>query len=217
MSIDQSTFCEMRRMARPREFDEEKVLILAVEHFWEHGYEATSIRDLAQAMGLTTASIYNAFGDKRAVYRKALDFYVERSFVERVGRFETRPPREAIEAFFAEIIERSLGDIKRKGCMLVNSALEVAPHDPEFQRVVADVLFQVEAFFRRCVQAGQDDGTIGRRQSASDIGRTLLSTLLGIRVLARTRPEKDLLEGVVRPVFALLEPNATKPLDHPVS
>jgi TetR/AcrR family transcriptional repressor of nem operon len=204
-------------MARPREFDEEKVLVLAVEHFWEHGYEATSIRDLAQAMGLTTASLYNAFGDKRAVYRKALDFYVEQSFVDRVGRFETKPPREAIEAFFGEIIQRSLGDTRRKGCMLVNSALEVAPHDPEFQRVVSDVLVQVEAFFTRCVLAGQRDGTIGRSQSASDMGRALLGTLLGIRVLARTRPERDLLEGLIRPVFALLEPDAKAQLDHPVS
>jgi TetR/AcrR family transcriptional repressor of nem operon len=204
-------------LARPREFDEEKVLALAVERFWEHGYEATSIRDLAQVMGLTTASIYNAFGDKRAVYRKALDYYVERSFVDRVGRFETRPPREAIEAFFTEIIDRSLADTHRKGCMLVNSALEVAPHDPEFQRVVAEVLLQVEDFFRRSVQAGQDDGTIGRRQSANDMGRTLLSMLLGIRVLARTRPERDLLDGLIRPVFALLEPDARMQLDHSAS
>src|SRR5438045_3890624 len=91
-------------MARPREFDEEKVLQLAVEQFWERGYEATSIRDLAQAMGLTTASIYNAFGDKRAVYRRALDFYVEQSFGDRVGRFEKKPPRDAIQSFFNEII-----------------------------------------------------------------------------------------------------------------
>jgi TetR/AcrR family transcriptional repressor of nem operon len=202
-------------MARPREFDEKKVLVLAVEHFWVHGYEATSIRDLARAMGLTTASIYNAFGDKRAVYRKALDFYVEQSFVDRVGRFETKPPREAIEAFFGEIIQRSLGDARRKGCMLVNSALEVAPHDPEFQRVISGVLIQVEAFFTRCVLAGQRDGTIGSGQSAPDMGRALLGALLGIRVLSRTRPERDLLEGLVKPVFALLEPDAKEQLNRP--
>ncbi|NKK82256.1 TetR/AcrR family transcriptional regulator [Rhizobium leguminosarum] len=193
-------------MARPREFDEERVLLLAVERFWEQGYEATSIRDLAQAIGLTTASIYNAFGDKRAFYRKALEFYVERSFGDRVGRFETKPPREAIGAFFNEIVERSLSDTKRKGCMLVNSALEVAPHDDEFQRVVAQVLVQVETFFRRCVERGQKDGSINRCQNASDMAGTLLGTLLGIRVLARTRPERDLLEGLIRPIFALLEP-----------
>lgn len=204
-------------MARPREFDEETVLTLAVEHFWEHGYEATSIRDLAHVMGLTTASIYNTFGDKRALYRRALDFYVERSFGDRVGRFETRPPREAIHAFFEEIIERSLADTRRKGCMLVNSALEIAPHDDEFQRVVAEVLVQVEAFFKRCVQAGQDDGSISRTQNASELAGMLLSTLLGIRVLARMRPEKDLLQGLIKPVFASLVPHAEKQLDPSLS
>ena len=200
-------------MARPREFDEEMVLALAVEQFWERGYEATSIRDLAQAMGLTTASIYNAFGDKRAVYRRALDFYVARSFMERVGRFEPKPPRDAIRAFFSEIIARSLSDTKRKGCMLVNSALEVAPHDEEFQRVVGGVLIQVEGFFLRCVTRGQEDGTISRRQEASDLSRTLLATLLGVRVLARARPEKELLEGLVRPIFALLESDEASKLE----
>lgn len=194
-------------MARPREFDEEATLRRAVELFWERGYEATSIRDLAQAMELTTASIYNAFGDKRSVYRMALDFYVAGSFGDRVGRFEKLPPYEAIAAFFTEIIDRSLNDTKRKGCLLVNSALEVAPHDEEFQRVVTDVLNEVEAFFRRCVEAGQADGSISDRQDLADLGRTLLSTLLGIRVLARTRPERDLLEGLVRPVFYMLRPD----------
>jgi TetR/AcrR family transcriptional repressor of nem operon len=203
-------------MARPREFDEEKVLMLAVEQFWERGYEATSIRDLAQAMGLTTASVYNAFGDKRAVYRRALDFYIEQSFGDRVGRFESKPPLLAIKAFFDEIIERSLGDVKRKGCMLVNSALELAPHDEEFQRVVAEVLVQVEGFFLRCVQRGQDDGTITGRQAASDLAGTLLSTLLGIRVLARTRPERALLEGLIKPVLGVLEPVAATHLESAV-
>ncbi|MFL9880606.1 TetR family transcriptional regulator [Herbaspirillum rhizosphaerae] len=194
-------------MARPREFDETAALDAAVQCFWARGYEATSVRDLAESMGITGASLYNAFGDKRALYRRALDRYVEQSFLDRVGRFENQmPPRAAIAAFFNEIIKRSLADKDRKGCMLVNSALEVAPHDPEFQRVVADVLLQVEAFFRRCVAAGQSDGSISSRQSAEDMGRLLLSTLLGIRVLARTRPERALLEGLVRPVAALLDP-----------
>ena len=98
-------------MARPREFEESDVLDAAVQCFWSRGYEATSTRDLAEKMGITGASLYNAFGDKRALYRRALDHYVEQSFGDRVGRFEGKfPPREAIGAFFKEIIERSLSD-----------------------------------------------------------------------------------------------------------
>lgn len=192
-------------MARPREFDETAVLQAAVRCFWSQGYEATSVRDLAHNMGITGASLYNAFGDKRALYRRSLDHYIANSFGDRVRRFESElPPLDALKAFFAEIIERSITDKERKGCMLVNSALELAPHDKEFRRVVAGVLGDVEAFFRRCVEAGQSSGKITTAQSAEDLARLLLSVLLGIRVLARSRPKRELLEGAVRPVFAFL-------------
>jgi len=193
-------------LARPREFDETAVLDAAIRCFWAKGFEATSVRDLADEMGITGASLYNAFGDKRALYRRALDQYIADSFVERSHRIEsTLPPREAIGAFFREIIARSLGDKQRKGCMLVNTALELAPHDPEFQRVVAQVFVRIEAFFRRLIQAGQRDGTIAASQPANDLARLLLGALLGIRVLARARPERELLEGLARPALALLD------------
>ncbi len=200
-------------MARPREFDEEAVLDLAVQCFWEQGFEATSIRDLAARTGITGASLYNAFGDKRALYRRSLDFYVEHSFGERSARLEGMlPPREAIIAFFREIIERSLGDPKARGCMMVNSALEAGPRDAEFRAVVAGVLGRVEAFFRRCAEAGQRDGSIPLTHDAEDLGRFLLSVQLGIRVLARTAPERDQLEGALGPVLAVLgaSPNEGK-------
>ncbi|WP_397453013.1 TetR/AcrR family transcriptional regulator [Pseudomonas sp. NA-150] len=197
-------------MARPREFDEATVLDAAIQRFWAHGYEATSIRDLVQHTGITGASLYNAFGDKRALYQRALEHYVEQNTRTRILRLETTlPPRQAIATFFGEIIERSLGDPQCKGCMLVNAALEVAPHDAEFQQAIAEVLTQLEAFFRRCVIAGQSAGEISTAQPADDLGRLFLGVLLGIRVLARSRPERDLLEGLVRPALALLGSPAT--------
>src|SRR5271169_2851408 len=98
-------------MARPREFDEPTVLDAAMQRFWEYGYEATSVRDLAHAMGITGASLYNAYGDKRSLFRRSLDYYLDLSFRERIDRFEGNlPPRRAIEAFSAEIKERPLHD-----------------------------------------------------------------------------------------------------------
>ncbi|BCF94998.1 TetR/AcrR family transcriptional regulator [Paraburkholderia largidicola] len=195
-------------MARPREFDENAVLDAAALQFWIYGYTATSVRDLAQGMGITGASLFNAFGDKRSLFERALAHYIERSFGDRVSRFErSLPPLEAIKAFFREIVERSVRDRDRKGCLLVNSALEVAPHDADFQGMITNVLMEVEAFFLRCVRAGQRAGEISTAQPADDLARLLLGAHLGIRVLARVRPERALLEGVVRPVLALLEPN----------
>jgi TetR/AcrR family transcriptional repressor of nem operon len=192
-------------MARPREFDEAAVLDAAVECFWSRGYEATSVRDLIKETGLTGASLYNAFGDKRALYEKALDHYVEGSIADRIRRCQELPPREAIGAFFAEILKRSLGDPQHKGCMLVNAALDVAPHDPGFQKLVAEVLAHIERFFLGCVRAGQAGGVITRSVAAKDLARHLLGVLMGVRVLARVRPERALLEGVVGAALTLLD------------
>lgn len=196
-------------MARPREFDENAVLDAAVQCFWLRGYEATSIRALTERMNITGASLYNAFGDKRSLYRRALEHYMEQGFAARAERLEThRPPREAIHAFLEEIVELSLHDGEHRGCLLVNSVLEVAPHDAEFQRLVAGILVRVEAFFHRCVLAGQRDGSIRTQQPADDLARLLLGMLMGIRVLARARPEPELLRGLLYPAWALLDGQA---------
>jgi TetR/AcrR family transcriptional repressor of nem operon len=193
-------------MPRPREFDEAAALDAATACFWTRGYEATSTRELAAKMGIVGASLYNAFGDKRALFRRALDRYVDRGFGDRAARLErSLPPRAAIQAFFDDVIERTVNDPERKGCLLVNSALDVGPHDPEFHRLIRKTLKRVEAFFGRCVAAGQLNGTISTAHSAEDLGRMLLAILLGIRVLARSRPQRGVLEGLLRPVSALLD------------
>jgi TetR/AcrR family transcriptional repressor of nem operon len=197
-------------MARPREFDEGAVLDAAVHCFWRGGYEATSVRDLIENTGLTGASIYNAFGDKRAFYRKALAHYIEESIADRIRRCESMAPRAAIGAFFSEILKRSLSDEEHKGCMLVNAALEVAPHDAEFSDEVAGVLALIEAFFLGRVAAGQADGTITASLTAEDLARHLLGVLIGIRVLARVRPERAMLEGAISGAFALLDSGADR-------
>ncbi|WGF87836.1 TetR/AcrR family transcriptional regulator [Marinivivus vitaminiproducens] len=195
-------------MARPREFDEEAVLDAAVQCFWSRGYEATSIRDLIEKTGLTGASLYNAFGDKRAFYQRALDHYVKGSIGERIRRCEAMAPLEAIESFLGEVVGRSLRDREHKGCMLVNTALDAASHDPAFQAAVAGVLSRIEAFFLCNVRQGQADGSITTSHAAEDLARHLLGVLMGVRVLARVRPDRALLEGAVRPALALLASDA---------
>ncbi|WP_158802524.1 TetR/AcrR family transcriptional regulator [Acidisoma sp. L85] len=193
-------------MARPREFDEEVVLDAAIQCFWNRGFEATSVKDLIERTGITAASLYNAFGDKRSIYQAALDHYVEISIGARIQRCETLPPRAAIGAFFDEILRRSLTDKEHKGCLVVNSALEMAPHDPEFRKSIARVLERLEAFFLGCVETGQADGTVSRSAPPEALAQHLLGVLMGLRVLARVRPERALLGGVVSTALVLLEP-----------
>jgi TetR/AcrR family transcriptional repressor of nem operon len=192
-------------MPRPREFDESTVLDAAMRCFWRRGYEQTSVRELAQEMGITGASVYNAFGDKRSLYRRALEHYLEQSVRDRVVRLSPLPSLSALRAFFDEIVERSVSDKQRRGCMLVNSALEIAPYDPEFRKLVSDEMVLIESFFCRCIAAGQQDGSITLKRPAEELAKVLLSVLLGVRVLARTRPERAVLESAASGALALLK------------
>jgi TetR/AcrR family transcriptional repressor of nem operon len=192
-------------MARPREFDEGVVLDAAVQCFWARGYQSTSIKDLMEKTGLTAASLYNAYGDKRAMFRTALDHYIENSIGKRIRRCEALPPREAIRAFFDDILSRSINDRERKGCLLVNSALEMAPHHPEFKQTIAETLKRIESFFLACVEKGQADGSITSPRPAVGLAQHLLGVLMGIRVLARVRPERALLNGAIGTALTSLD------------
>ena len=193
-------------MARPREFDEVTALEAAIECFWQRGYEATSVRDLADKMGISAPSLYNAYGDKHALFVQALERYLDHSTRARIKRLEdSLPPKQAVRRFIEEIIARSVNDRERRGCFLINSALEVAPHDRELGALIADRLAEIEAFFYRSIKAAQAAGEMPRERNAKDLARLLLGVLLGIRVLARSKPERALLEGVARPALALLD------------
>src|SRR6185312_10353403 len=95
-------------MARPRAFDEAQVLGAAADVFWAKGYEATSTRDLSAVTGLTTSSIYAAFGDKRELFHRALDHYLTQTLRANIARLEQgASPSRAIADFFLDIIDRS--------------------------------------------------------------------------------------------------------------
>ena len=193
-------------MARVKAFDEERALDKAVDCFWSRGYEATSVRDLGEAMEIGGASLYNAFGDKRTLFVKCLERYANRSSRERMARIEEKhAPKEAIRAFLSEIIERSLKDPDCKGCLLVNSALVVAPHDAAIGKAVAGYLDEIRDFFRRNIEAARRAGTVPKAIDAEIVSGHLLGVLMGIRALTRVKPDRKLLESVAHPALALLD------------
>ncbi len=178
-------------MARPRQFDEQKTLEAVADAFWARGYEATSTRELAERTGLTVTSLYNAFGDKRALFQRALEHYLDATLRERIDRLEkSLAPSEAIAAFFHEVIERSLSDTQQRGCFLVNSALEATPEAPELRAAIAAEIDAIRAFFRRCLLAGRRSGEVPSSVSAAEASAHLLTVMLGLRVMARVHPDR---------------------------
>ena len=188
-----------------KQFNESDVLDKAMQAFWARGYEATSIQDLVDCMGIKRGSIYAAFGDKRALFLKSLEHYEthhRRAWLDSLR--EGHDPRTAILSVFEGAISVAVSDHNRSGCFLINTAVELSPHDAGVADAVAKGLFETETFFRDAIEDGQLSGDISISIDADETARTLLGLLTGLRVLARSRPERPLLQALANQASALL-------------
>lgn len=194
-------------MARPRQFDESAALEQVVRQFWVRGYEATSVRDLEAATGIGMASLYNAFGGKRALFRAALEHYSEQQTHACLQDIDSIPsPAGRIRAFVTRVIDAALKDPDRMGCLMINTAIELAPHDPEIAAIVTSHLLKVEHFFHRNFEAAVAAGEAFPDVSPEDAARSFSTLMFGLRVLARACPDRRVMEGALRPLLALLKP-----------
>lgn len=177
-------------------FNVEKTLQKVMQAFWAHGYEATSLQDLVDCTQVNRASLYTTYGGKRDLFLAALCLYtkVRRTRLTELERCNS--PREAVRQLFQGFVEQAVRDKARRGCFLTNTALELAAHDAETARIVAKSQANLEAFFRRMVEAGQAKGEIPANLDPVATSQGLLAALLGLLVLARSRPDRKLLQGV---------------------
>ena len=195
-------------MPRKKEFDVDLVLDKAMNAFWKHGYEATSLNDLLDCMQIRRASLYNAFGDKHTLFLETLrryDVIYRQAEVERRGHMSS--PRQAILGLFRDAVTAVVKHGSRKGCFLINTALELSPHDSEVAEIVREALIHMEQqFFRKMIDKARASGEIPESVRPAPTARALLSLLIGLFVLSRSRPEKLLLESIAKQAEVLLPP-----------
>lgn len=182
-------------MARPKEFDESEVLCKALEVFWRHGYEGTSLVDLLTAMGLSKSSFYETFGSKQALFREALVRYQDDKLAQLRARLDDgHPARQSIETFFRLVVDGACQKSSGRGCMSCNEAVELAPHDPAVRRQIERFLSGTEEIFAEAVRRGQADGSIDGRHDPRRLARFLTVGLNGLQVMARAKSDPDRLE-----------------------
>lgn len=161
--------------------------------FWKQGYTQTNYDELVKATGVNRASLYAAFGDKKAIFIAALKMFDERRR-HKFARWRKLPPQEALAAFFADAVEeagRRRGDC---GCFTTNTALELAPHDPDIRKIVTNSQREITAFLETAIIQAQENGSMDRSIDPHRAACALLATMLGLRVLARSRPDGISLE-----------------------
>lgn len=176
-------------MARPRSFDTATALGAALDVFWTHGYEATSITDLTEAMGIQRGSLYQAFGDKKSLFLQALESYLDSG---RAAAKETLEGAESAADGIRSWFEKAVsGCPSKKGCFLVNATVEMSPHDPDVAKITSSHWRRMEDLLEETVARGQEAGDIRTDLGAREIARLLLSTLAGAQALDRQKARRD--------------------------
>lgn len=169
-------------MGRPREFDEDAALAKILDVFWAKGFEGTSMSDLETATRLRKGSLYAAFGDKRAMYLKALALYGRTAIDEAVCVLTgIDAPERRIGKFLQSAIDAVAVENDRRGCFLCNASIDQAALDPETQRSVNGSLERLRRVLEEALSELSAIDNNRRRAAAQH----LLSVYFGLHVLAK--------------------------------
>ena len=194
------------RPGRPREFDTEAALDKAITRFSEYGFHGTSISDLNACLGLTSGSIYKAWGDKRGLFLAALDRYMElRGKAIAACLASESSGRDKIQALLTHYARLSSEAAGRTGCLVVETAVELSQADSEIASLIATQQNRREAQLRRLIEEGQLDGSIRDQLNASNLAGLLLTLQQGMRVVGKTRSDTKQMLGMVCELMKLLE------------
>ncbi|MBB5857362.1 TetR/AcrR family transcriptional regulator [Amycolatopsis umgeniensis] len=193
-------------MSRVKEFDVDAACDAALELFWRQGYEATSVSDLVAGLGIGKASLYATFGTKHQLYLTALNRYIARGNERFVEDFAGPGPaldgvRRLIGRYLAEI----LGEPGRKGCFVVNAAMEMMPKDPEVARVVERSWDALELAVRMALSRAKAQGELAATADPEELACFLLTVLQGMRVLSKGPDPAARARATAKQAIAVLE------------
>lgn len=192
-------------MGRLREFDTDEVMEAVINAFWNRGYEATSLADLMAATGLQKGSIYKAFGDKRSLFLKALQSYLDRVYSLSLQAMDEPNSEQALSTWFQLLLDSAARPSEAKGCFALNSLIEMAPHDPDVARMLEYQHSRIGKLLERAIAQGQKDGVFRRDLSAQQLRQVLLVVANGTLASSRASFLQSALPDVAASVLAVLK------------
>ncbi len=193
-------------MARRKEFEPVEVLDKAMELFRRRGYQATSMQDLVDHLGINRQSLYDTFGDKRELFLATLDRYFDVSVCEQLKMLdEPGSALAAIRRFFESLVKLTGTDAARKGCMVVNSAVELALHDEDARSRVAAVFSWIEETFRKTLVRAQENAELDERHDPRALARFFTWFMVGRNVLAKAGASRKSMQDAVEMALSVLD------------
>lgn len=192
-------------MGRNKGFNPEKALERAMDLFWLQGYEATSVQNLCDFMGIKKGSLYDTFGNKRSLYLAALERYRRLNKLPKGTPEEMGSAKAVIVALFKDLVDLSVEDEQCRGCFVVNTIVELGAKDSTFAQFGEAVRQEYEAFFYGLLSAAAEAGEIAPNKNFTALSRTLTSAIFGLRVTAKTTRDRAVLQDIARTTLAILE------------
>ncbi|MER6567916.1 helix-turn-helix domain-containing protein [Streptomyces sp. NPDC001093] len=194
-------------MARTKEFDPDAALQSALELFWRRGYEATSMADLVEHLGIGRASLYATFGNKHELYLKALERYEESGLTRIVRELSQAGPalpavRAVVRRYAAEAADERL---RLHGCLITNTAAELAPRDPAAARRVERNWDHLETLLHSALVRAQNQGELPADRDPLALARTLLVLMQGLRVVGKASADPARVRDAAEQALALLD------------
>lgn len=191
-------------VGRPREFDRTVALEQAMDEFWVKGYEATSIEDLLGQMHINRGSLYDTFGDKRTLFLETLQHYSDQTLSQLHGMFEAQgSPLGNIRLLF-ESIQQKMSKIGSHGCLIGNTAIELATHDQEIANLVAGHFQRVEGLLRRTLERADARGELHADADTRALARFLVGALNGLTALSKAGVNRAVTRDMVRVTMSTL-------------
>lgn len=193
-------------MARTKVFDEEIVLNKAVNLFWEKGYNGTSAQDLVDELGISRSSLYDTYGDKFQLFKNSLLQYRKKFAGAMIEMIEKSVDYEkTLKDIFQYVVTESLQEKCSKGCFMVNSSIELAPHNSEIAQIVNDNMKDIEDALFRLIKKGQDIGQFSTSHSARSLARFIFNTISGLRVASKSGTDKKVFDDIVKVTLSALK------------
>ncbi|HEY8894673.1 MAG TPA: TetR/AcrR family transcriptional regulator [Niastella sp.] len=193
-------------MPKVKQFDEVEVLKKAKDVFTEKGYNGTSMDDLVQATGLSRSSIYDTFGDKHGLFLRTLDQYKTAQLDDLTQlQAKTDSPKKKIRIIFDYTVKDILTDEERKGCMLVNASMEMSCVDKVIAKAALESMEEMEGHLYMLIKEGQAKGEIAKKASPKALARYLYNSLMGLRMVGKSRPDADALREIVKVTLSILD------------
>lgn len=183
---------------RPRKFDLDEALNTALNLFWRHGYEGTSIAALAEAMGINVPSLYAAFGGKEELFQKTVDHYIKNpaSYLPEALREPTA--ERVIEKLLLGAIAMVSNPQHPNGCLLVHGALASSPLAEPIQKELVRRRSKAEAVVRQRFERSASEGDLPKDLDPASLAHFVMTTIWGLSVQASGGATRRQLEASAR-------------------